>query len=301
MTSEQHRTLRALTDAALASPGLLPPNEFNLARYSLYEQTRNRLLDPDILALEDYFIDHIGLPDADPDLAMLSAFADVVHAICADENTALRTGYQHMVWLLTWLNIHHPPSFFGEDSDSPLQALQMAAALGMGEWAAAYHHTEEGLRLLLEQANSPLPRVRAIAVLGMQRLLQRTWERAQRRMRYIALAANAREWQAMLSASSGALPVAHPGAVVDVLDLSQQALRYVARQTAPPDDLSAALAAAIARLAPHHPKVVFLYLAAWARWPAPSVQVIVRGALDELQLSGAWGEDIAWVAGHLAD
>ncbi|MFP4321445.1 MAG: hypothetical protein ACLFTK_03240 [Anaerolineales bacterium] len=299
-----HDALQTLLKAALESPGLLPPNEFNLARYSLYQHTRNRLLDPDILALEDYFIDHIGLPDADLNAELLGAFGDAVHAICAADDTALRLGYQHMWWLLMWLNIHHPPSFFGEDPDSPLQALQMAAAVGLGEWAAAYHHIEEGLTVLFEQANSPLPRVQRIAALGLERLLRRTWAPTQRRLRYMALAANAPEWRLIVTANSRALysgTTQPPSALVDVLDIMQRALRYVWSQTVVDDALRATLQEALVHVVPSDAPSVFLQMATWARWPSEDVRWIIRAVLEDLYADPQWAEGAAWVAGYLAD
>jgi hypothetical protein len=167
--------LLPLVEAALHSPGLLPPNEFNLARYSPHPHARNRLLDPDVLALEDYLIDQVNLADMPTAWEVLHAFGDVVAQICWDETTPLQIGYQHMSWLLNWLNTHYLPSFFAEDPESPLQALSMAAALGIGEWAAANNQIEEGLESLLGMTNGSLWRVREAGVWGLRRLLIQAW------------------------------------------------------------------------------------------------------------------------------
>jgi hypothetical protein len=289
MSNRDHHqdSIMRLAQTALHSPGLLPPNEFHLARYSLNPQTRNRLLDPDIGALEDYLIDHCGLPAQDTDLAMLHAFGDVVYGVCSDINTPLPIGYQHLAWLLAWLNTHHPPSFFGEDPDSPLQALQMAAALGMGEWAAAYTQIDEGIEQLLLLANSPLWRVRFSAALGLQRMLTRAWDATVRRFRTQALVANAREWQAIVTSWDDFLldDRAH---ILDTLDLMNSGLRFIrdmdeeryqAEEMRPILDAMHASITTIVRAAP---QLGFSQMRVWALWEDAHVSVILWGALRPL-------------------
>jgi len=280
-----HQALLPLVEAALHSPGLLPPNEFQLARYSLNAQTRNRLLDPDICALEDYLIDHSGLPATPFDFALLGAFGDVVRGFCHDEGVSLQVGYQYMGWLLAWLNIHHPPSFFGEDPDSPLQILQIAAAVGMGEWAAAYNQIEGGLEHLLHVANSPLWRVRQSGALGLYRLLRAAWGRTMRRCHYHAMIANAREWQMLISATTPDLLIAQHR-VLDVLGLLNSALRFVGEtETADLDalgDLNTVLHSALAAVVGVAPSLGFAQLGVWARWDYPEVKQIVRANLAQL-------------------
>lgn len=284
--------LNTLLEAALHSPGLMPPNEFNLSRYSLSQHTRNRLLDPDISALEDYLIDHSGLPGEQANLELLHAFGDQVGAICRDEQTALRVGYQHMAWLLAWLNLHHPPSFFGEDPDSPLQMLQMAAALGIGEWASLYNQIEGGMADLLALANSPLWRVRDTAALGLARMLTNEWSRTTRRYRYYLNSANAREWQAIVMSVSlfEQLTITQ---IVDAFDLYQQAFRFMMEQ---PEEKSAAVGeqmpACLGRLIPLQPVLGFAYLGAWAQWPIPAVQQVIRLTLGYVE---AWEEQVAQI------
>ena len=278
-----------LMQTALHSPGLLPPNEFNLARYSLNPQTRNRLLDPDIGALEDYLIDRCGLPADDTDLSLLHAFGDVVYDVCHDVNTPLPVGYQHLAWLLAWLNTHHPPSFFGEDPDSPLQALQMVAALGMGEWAAAYTQIDEGIEQLLLLANSPLWRVRFAAALGLQRMLMRAWDTTIRRFRAQAMVANPLEWQAIVASWSHAFPLDDQTQILDTLDLLNSGLRFVrdmeehrflAEKTG---SVLTALQISIATVVSASPRLGFAQMHAWALWQDAHVTAILQESLRLLE------------------
>lgn len=296
-----HETLLALVQAALHSPGLLAPNEFTLARYSLNPKTRNRLLDPDICALEDYLIDHSGLPSGQSNLTMLHTFGDIVRDICRDEHTPLQVGYQQMCWLLEWLNIHHLPSFFGEDPDSPLQMLQMAAAIGLGEWATAYHQIDDGLEHLLTLANSPLWRVRKAAALGLQRMLIGSWDRTLRRYRYQALIANALEWRAMIASWADATPdglLDPPTRAMDAADLLNAALRYVfnLEPDRRSDDKTAQLIEilnkALAVMVKAAPKYGFNQMKAWACWANGDIKAIISANLAHLE---EWAQQAAEV------
>jgi hypothetical protein len=297
--------LRALLQKALESPGLLAPNEFNLARYSLDAKTRNQLLDPDILALEDYLIDHSGLPERDCDPALLHNFGDAVYEICTHPTTPLMVGYQSMGWLLAWLNSHHLPSFFGEDPDSPLQTLQMAAALGYGEWAAAYNQVEEGLDKLFTLANSPLWRVREAAALGLQRLMQHAWERSIRRLRYHLLIANLPEWCAVLDAwrnSPTPLFIPPQARLLDILDLLQDGLRFVAtledHHRADPmlPHFFQIFNSTLAHVVRAEPEIGFAQLGVWAHWENPDVRAILRANLVYLD---DWTEAVAQIERQL--
>jgi hypothetical protein len=276
-------SLHQLVQAALHSPGLMPPNEINLARYSLNQQTRNRLLDPDIGALEDYLIDLCGLPEVDGSSALLHEFGDVVYQLCQDEPLFL--SYQNMAWLLAWLNIRHLPSFFGEDPDSPLQVLQMAAALGLGEWAALHLQIEEGVGQLLNSAESPLWRVREAAALGLARLLARQWTLTLRRFRQHCLMATPYQWRAMV----GSVIVAEGvDEVLDALALLQDSLHYLRRMDAArrerPDAeaLGSLLNSLIAEVASKQPTLGLAQMEVWALWPDGGTKAILRANLPHL-------------------
>ena len=287
MQNEYEQPFLDLILSALRSPGLLSPNHFNLARYSLNEQTRNRLLDPDISALEDYLIDNCGLPDSAFNTEMIAAFGDAAHAVCRSPEVSVRLSYQNFSWLLAWLNQHHPPAFFGEDSDSPLQVLQMAAALGFGEWAAAFGQIENGIDILLELARSPLERVRQAAVEGIRRLICQSWPSALRRLHLRLTQAGILEWRAVVMAVSD--PEALAGdedRILTAFEVQQQALRYLcarpesAQEAARP--LYDALSYAPAKVAVMLPRLGLAQLAAWAAWSNPICREVVRANLDKL-------------------
>jgi hypothetical protein len=163
MTSkrEMYRAaLRPLLLAALDSPGLLSPAEFNMARFSLNAKLRAHLLDPDIAALEDYLIDHSNLPGPRANLELVWAFADEVAALCAAPDVSLNRSYVALEWLLWQLHHRYPADLYGSDPDSPLQMPQLCGAVARGEWAAAFRHIELGVSTLLEMADSPLWRVK---------------------------------------------------------------------------------------------------------------------------------------------
>lgn len=275
--------LQTLTQAALLSPGLLPPNEFNLARYSLSQHTRNRLLDPDICALEDYLIDNSALPGGSSNLELLRAFGDVVEGLCRREDIPLQVGYKNMEWLLAWLNMHNPPSFFGEDPDSPLQILQMAAGVGMGVWAAIFTQIQSGVATLLELSNNPLWRVRDTAAMGLSRMLALEWEMTLRRLRFYAMQANGREWRAMVeSVAQPGLLRTQPYRVIETLDLQQSALRFIYRMDGDHTDLMDSLSGSIAITVAALPSVGFGQLSAWAAWPHERIKTVVRGSVARL-------------------
>lgn len=297
--------LYRLIEAALHSPGLMAPNEFNLARYSLHAQTRNQLLDPDVMALEDYLIDYSGLPEGSSNFQLLNAFGDVVHDICTSDITSLKIGYQYMAWLLAWLNTHHLPSFFGEDPDSPLQTLQMAAALGLGEWAAAYNQVEEGLERLFLLANSPLWRVRECSALGLERLMRWSWERTTRRLQYQCLIANIPEWHAILAAwriNPNSLLQGEARRQLDVLHLLQTGLHFMGELDAKHrnDPLCPALKTqfhhTLADVVRVNPALGFAQLGVWAHWDNTEVKEIIRLSLEDL---GEWSEQVAHITACL--
>ena len=299
--------LYSLVHAALQSPGLLPPNEFNLARYSLDPLVRNRLLDPDICALEDYLIDkcRIENPGDDADMDLLHTFGDVVYDVCNDVKTSLQIGYQHMGWLLAWLNAHHQPQFFEAEPDSPLQVLQLATSPGIGEWASAHNQIEEGMEQLLEMANSNLWRVRNASSLGLERMLMRRWDRTIRRYRYQAMIANASEWRAIIASWSHIaedLLLDQPERILDVFELLQAALRFIMqresdRKAEKRNQLIECLNSAIAVVVRIAPASGFAQMGYWALWDHKDVRAIIRANLIHLQ---DWSEEIAQIERQLA-
>lgn len=280
--------LHDLVVAALYSAGLLPPNEFLLARYSLNASTRNRLLDPDIGALEDALIDRCGLPESDLTAPLLESFAQSVVRVLADDAIALNVSYVRLGWLLAWLNTRHPPAFFGADPDSPLQMLQMAAAVGFGEWAAAHNHIEEGFRQLMDTAQSPVARIQQSAALGVSRLLLRQWQPTVRRIRTHAIMATPLEWRAIITALTLRDLAQDRHQWLEALDLLQTALHFI--RNLPPERrkledvmaLETTLCACLPQLVAMWSEVGFAQLGVWAYWPDAGIKKIITVSLETL-------------------
>ncbi len=197
-----------------------------------------------------------------------------------------------MAWLLACLNMHHLPSFFGEDPDSPLQILQMAAAVGLGEWAAAYNQVEDGLERLFTLANSPLWRVREVSALGLERLLLLAWDRTILRLRYQCLIANIAEWHALLLVwrdSADALLTGQHGRLLDVLDLLQTGLRFIAnlnpetreKPAIPP--LLTLFQQTLTAVVRVNPELGSAQLGVWGLWQQADVQQIIQLTLQNLE------------------
>jgi|GEM_PF-5111907 len=286
-------TLRKLMALALASSGLLAPNEFKLARYSLDTKQRNQLLDPDICELEDYLIDHFHPKSAPHNRKLVEAFTETVYDICHADDTPIKVSYQHMYWLLMWLNTHTPARSIAENPDSELQILQMCAASGLGEWASTHNQIEEGLHYLLDISSSPLWRVRECAANGLHVMLERSWQRTMRRMTYHSLIANASEWRLLIAActeSPAMIPQAKDAnlqhRLLDVYQLLNSCLRYVAAAPTPPDaeltHLLHTLNQAVAGILPLDPDLGFAHLHLWALWDSSVVRQIVQANLTAI-------------------
>jgi hypothetical protein len=222
MTSkrETHRQdLRPLLLAALNSPGLLPPAQFNMARFSLDPRVRAHLIDPDITALEDYLIDHSHLPGRRANLELVWALADDVGELCAAPDVSLNHSYVAMEWLLWELMNRYPPAVFGRDPDSPLQMPQLCGAVAFGEWAAVFQHIEAGVSALLQWADSPLWRVREGVAMGLQRMLAAQWSSTIRRLRRRVLDAMPYEWRAVVAGIAEPDLLTDANRALDALDL----------------------------------------------------------------------------------
>lgn len=297
--------LKPLIEVALHSPGLLAPNDFKLARYSLDPQTRNQLLDPDICALEDYLIDHASI-DHEINEELLSAFADAIHEICHGQDTPIKIGYQHMLWLLTWLNIHIPAGILNRDPNTPLQSLQWCAAVGFSEWGTGYNQIEEALHYLLEMGDSDLWRVREAASRGLYRMLLRSWDRTMRRMRYHSMIANGGEWcmfVAALAHDPQSIIGSNQNRLLDAYTLIQHCLRFLTELDAETHQdpvtvtLIKSVSHAIVRLVPLNPDLGFAQLHVWALWQDMHVKGIVQAALNEL--ADGWQSEVARIKDSL--
>lgn len=298
--------LRPLLLAALDSPGLLSPEQFKIARFSLDMKLRVHLLDPDIAALEDYLIDHSSLPGRRANLELIGAFADVVAALCSAPDVSLNRSYVSMEWLLMELLNRYPPDVFGSDPDSPLQMPQLCAMVALGEWAVAFRHIEFGAAALLGQAGSPLWRVREAVAMGVQRMLAAQWNSVIRRLNRRAIDATAWEWRAIVAG------VAEPGLLTDLaraldaLDLHSAALAYLrrlspdARRGDPARVLRQALGYSISVVTAAAPAVGFAQMHAWAAWDDPDITRILRENTTKKRLE-AWPDRLDALRAVLAD
>ncbi|NDJ74962.1 MAG: hypothetical protein GYB65_01775 [Chloroflexi bacterium] len=300
---ETHRAdLRPLLLAALASPGLLPPAEFDMARFHLSAQQSKHLLDPDISALEDYLIDHSALPGRRANLELVWAFADEIGALCADPAVSLNQSYIAAEWLLWRLLNRHPSALFGDDPDSPLQMPQLCGVVAYGEWAVRFRHIESGVALLLEHGGSPLWRVREGVAMGLQRMLAHNWRSTVRRLRRASQDAGPLQWRALVAG------VAEPDLLqpdtasgtthtLDALDLHYRALAYLrrlrpeTRRTDPVRTLRKALGYTVSVVVTAAPEAGFAQMRAWAAWDDPDVTWVIRENLKKKRLA-PWPDEV---------
>ncbi len=298
---EMHRqAIRPLLLAALDSPGLLSPNDFMMARYSLNPRNlRQHLLDPDIAALEDYVIDHSNLPGRRGNLEMAWAFADEVGEFCHAPDVSLRRSYVAMEWLLWVLMNRHPPEQFGSDPDSPLQMPQFCGAIAFGEWAAAFQYIEAGVSMMFTLAKSPLWRIREGVAMGLQRMLARTWSPTIDRLRRASLNIGPEEWRALVAGIAEPDLLVEPDHALDALDLHYAALSYLRRlpESSRRSDrvrmLRKALGYSVSVVVAAAPEAGFPLMRAWIAWDDPDVMWVIKENLTKKRLSPWAGEVVA--------
>lgn len=298
---ETHRrALRPLIEAALRSPGLLSPDDFTIARYDLGGAMRKHLLDPDIAALEDYLIDHSALPGPRANLELIWAFGDEVGELCAAGDLSLRLSYVAMEWLLWRLLQRYPPAVYGDDPDSPLQMPQFCAALGIGEWAAAFQQIEAGILALLDMGNSPLWRMRETAAMGLQRMLARAWTSTLHRLQRASLDATPWGWRAIIAAVAEPDLLGDPRHALEALDMHYHALAYLRRlpeSVRRQDDvrgLRKGLGYSVSVVVAAAPEAGFAQMRAWAAWNDPDVTWVLRENLKKKRLE-RWPDALAAV------
>ncbi len=299
---KMHRdALRPLLVAALDSPGLVSPDNFTRARYSLDPRTRRaHLLDPTIAALEDYLIDHSALPGRRANLELVAAFADEVAALCDDPDVSLQRSYLALDWLLWQLMHRYPPAMFGADPDSPLQMPQLCGLVARGEWAATFQHIEAGVTDLLDHAASPLWRIREGVAMGLQRMLARRWDSTYRRLCRRTLDAAPLEWRAIVAGIAEPELLVDAAHALEALDLHYSALAYLRRlpdRARRRDDvrtLRKALGYTVSVIVAATPDAGFAQMRAWAHWDDADVAWVLRETLKKKRLAG-WGAGVAWV------
>ena len=299
------QALRPLLHAALHSEGLLPPDQFTLARFSVDRRRRAQLFDPDIAALEDYLIDHGGLPNKPLDWGLVAAFADEVAALCNDADVSLRYSYVGMEWLLWILRHRYPPALFGADPESPLQLPELCGVVALGEWAVAFHHSEAGVQALLEHAQSPLALVQEASARGLRRMLRGAWTATYARLRRHALDANAAAWRTMIAALAAPALLSTRPRTLDALALCGEALSYLRRLSPPAAErpetraLVDALGEALAVAVHAAPEIGFAQMWAWAAWDVPTVAEALRAALESPHLH-PWQPSVKRLRARLA-
>ncbi len=300
------QTLRPLILAALNSPGLLSPGDFNLARYSLNASLRVHLNDPDIMALEDYLIDHSNLPGPRGDLELVGAFGDEIAAICTAPDLSLHHSYVTTEWLLRRLANRYPPAIFGSDPESPLQMPQFCAAVGLGEWAAVFHHIEAGVSALLEMGSSSLWRICEAGAMGLQRMLDRTWDSTFLRMQRVSIDASPYEWRVIIAGLAEPALLKERDHALAALDMHYNALAYLrtlpggdVRKSDPVRTLRQALGYAVSVVVAAAPEPGFPMMQSWAAWNDPDVTWVIRENLKKKRLE-KWPERLAALREALA-
>lgn len=298
---ETHRqALRPLLIGALNSPGLLSPAQFNLARFSLDPRLRVHLIDPDITALEDYLIDHSGLPGPRANLELIWALADEVTALCTAPDVSLNQSYVALEWLLREMMNRYPPAIYGGDPDSPLQMPQLCGTVAFGAWAAAFQHIEAGVAALLTGADSPLWRIRESAAMGLQQMLNTQWPSTIRRLRRRALDAAPYEWRAIVAGIAEPDLLTTTDHALEALDLHHSALAYLrrlptdARASEAVRTLRQALGYSVSVVAAAVPDAGFPMMQAWAAWGDRDVRWVIRENLKKKRLD-KWPEQVAAV------
>lgn len=299
------QTLDPLILSALNSPGLLSPGDFNLARYSLNVSLRVHLNDPDIMALEDYLIDHSSLPGPRADLELVAAFGDAIAGICAAPDLSLHQSYITTEWLLRRLANRYPPAIFGSDPESPLQMPQICAAVGLGEWAAAFHHIETGTAALLEMGCSSLWRIREAGAMGLQRMLGRAWDSTLHRLQRVSLDASPYEWRAIIAGLAEPALLTRRNHALAALDMHANALAYLRtlpadlRKSDPVRTLRQALGYAVSVVVAAAPEAGFPLMQSWIAWDDPDVTWVIRENLKKKRLE-KWPDRLAALRGALA-
>jgi hypothetical protein len=302
---EMHRqALRPLLIGALNSPGLLSPAQFDLARFSLDARLRVHLIDPDITALEDYLIDHSGLPGPRANLEVIWALADEVSALCTAPDVSLNLSYVASEWLLREMMNRYPPGIYGGDPDSPLQMPQLCGTVAFGAWAAAFRHIEAGVSALLAGADSPLWRIRESAAMGLQQMLGTQWTSTIRRLRRRALDAVPYEWRAIVAGIAEPALLKSPGHALDALDMHYNALAYLrhlpaeTRASDPVRTFRQALGYSVSVVIAAAPDAGFPLLHAWAAWDDPDVRWVIRENLKKKRLD-KWPEQVEAVRARI--
>ncbi len=295
MTSarEVHRAaLRPLLDAALRAPNL----RLWAGGYLTVAGRRidDRAKDDEIADLEDYLIDHSGLP-ARLDDDLLAAFADELRAVCRDESLSLRISYNAVAWLLEgWRFLTDAPLL----PDAPRVILPCCAVIGAGIHAAAFRAAAEGVRVLMRAASTPLSPVREAVVRGLRLMLAEDWLHTMYELRRYAHIGSALEHALAAAAVSEAGLLTHRAAALDALDLLHMLMaafrRLDCRVRSDPEveALRQALGQGISTVAAAVPETGLAIARAWLTWDDPDISPMVYQSLADWSLVPEMGQPL---------
>lgn len=284
---EAHRvTLRPLLAAALAATHL-----HHWSRGYLTVAGRrldNRLKDREILELEDYLLDHSGLPGDGLNRVLLAAFADEVQAVCTDETLSLRLSYNAVLWLLeAW-------RFLADADvrqDDPLVVLPACAAVGTGVHSIVFRAAFEGARILTHLATSPLRAVREAVVLGFRRMLAEDWPRTMYELRRYAHIGDLLQHRLLVAAVAEAELLTTREQALDALDLHHSimaALRRrspAARRSPEAQAFFQTLTETVGVVVAAAPQTGFAAAQTWLSWDDPDISAAVREGLTHPALA----------------
>ena len=269
--------LKARLQAALRSPNLEAWATGQVPDVRLHPE--GRYMDPDIAMLEDVLLEHGLQPDNSLNLALVTAFAQAVQAVCTDENELLYTSYNGIGWLLAgWRGL---ASTRLKDGDGR-EVLLACVAAATGVHAAAFLAIEAGTNNLMELASSPLRAVRMAVPEGLGALLAVHWDRTLHELRRAVIVGDAFRHLAVIRAVSRPELLSVRAHALDALDLHHAILAARRRQS--PDArldeagrlLRAALPGTIGALLMAERLSGFAAARTWMAWGDPDIVAIVH-------------------------
>jgi hypothetical protein len=245
--------------------------------------------------LAEYLTAHSALPGPRGNLELAHAFADEVGAL---SRTAETGSAELLPALLHDLIKRYPPESFGGDPASPQQMPQFCGAVAYGEWAGVGGRIEDGVSELLEQAESPLWRIREAAAMGLQRMLGCNWELTLRELRGRPAEATPYQWRALVAGVAEPALLTDTSRAAEALALGRAALWYLRdrpageRRTEPVRTLRQALGYALSVLAAAAPDAGFALLHDALSMTDDDVTWVVRENLGKKRLA-RWPEQVA--------
>ncbi len=248
----------------------------------------DRFKDDDILALEQYLLDHSGLPDHGLSDHLLAAFAAEVHRICYDETVSLRVSYNGVEWLMeAWRSLAQVRI----PEDDPRVVLPACAVMGTGVHAVAFKAVAEGARILMHMASSPLATVREVVACGFQQMLAEDWPHTVHELRRYAHIGDAQQHRAAVLAVAEPLLLAERARALDALDLhhailaAYRRLSPAARRGEHVQALRQALPGTIGVVLAAERRAGFAAAQTWLAWGDADITQIVRESVEQPPLA----------------